>query len=59
MLSGKMALPDRDTRQQEIAAHRERQRKTYLDSPRYTLEVDYALYSKQMKNDITTGTAGT
>lgn len=59
LLSGKMALPDSETRLREIAEHRDRQRKTYLDSPRYTLEVDFALYSKQMKTDITTGKAGT
>lgn len=57
-LSGQMTLPDDDGQRQEIAKHRARQRRTYLDSARYTLEVDYALYSKQMKRDIQAGKAG-
>lgn len=57
-LSGRMALPAPEARHREIAAHRDRQRRTYLDSARYALEVDYAGYSKQMRADMQAGTAG-
>lgn len=59
LLSGKMALPDIPSRRQEISEHRDRQRRTYLESARYALEVDYALYTKQMKTDMESGRAGT
>jgi len=59
MLSGDLRLPDESGREREIEAHRERQRKTYLDSARYVLEVDYKLYTRQMKGDLESGRAGT
>jgi hypothetical protein len=59
MLSGDLRLPDESGREREIEAHRERQRKTYLDSARYILEVDYKLYTRQMKGDLESGRAGT
>ncbi len=52
VLSGQTKLPGPDEMRREIAAHRERQRQTYLDSARYVLEVDYGLYTKQMKADM-------
>jgi len=55
LLSGRIALPDRAAMQAEIAEHRERQRRTYLGSDRYVLEVDYGLYTKQMKRDMAAG----
>lgn len=57
-LSGAMRLPDRAGMSSEIEAHRERQRKTYLDSARYALEVDFALYARQMRDDMSRGSAG-
>jgi len=59
LASGAMRLPDRSGMQDEIRAHRDYQRRTYLDAPRYALEVDYKLYTKQMKSDIAQGQAGT
>lgn len=55
LLAGEVALPDEKGIQSEIADHRERQRRTYLGSARYVLEVDYSLYTKQMKGDMAQG----
>lgn len=52
VLSGRIALPEGPAMEQEIAAHAERQRKTYLGSERYLLEVDFKHYSTQLKGDI-------
>lgn len=52
VLSGDIDLPDIDTQRIEIAAHRKRQRETYLDSDRYALEVDARIYSRQLKADM-------
>lgn len=57
-LSGAMRLPERADMRREIEAHRERQRRTYLDSARYALEVDFALYARQLRSDIGRATAG-
>jgi dimethylaniline monooxygenase (N-oxide forming) len=58
VLSGHISLPDKATQQREIVLHRKRQRETYLDSERYTLEVDFRLYSRQLKTDMKSGKAG-
>jgi hypothetical protein len=34
-----------------LHCHRRRQRDTYLDSDRYQLEVDFRIYSRQLKAD--------
>ncbi|MCR8825788.1 flavin-containing monooxygenase [Pseudosulfitobacter koreensis] len=52
LLAGEVALPDRQGMLQEIAEHREKQRRTYLGTARYVLEVDYSHYTKQMKGDM-------
>ncbi|MCC5978037.1 MAG: NAD(P)-binding domain-containing protein [Salinarimonas sp.] len=57
-LSEKMALPDAQARAREVEAHRARQRKTWLDSPRYLLEVDFRHYAGQMRADMERGVAG-
>lgn len=57
-LKGDMKLPDTATQRREIDAHRARQRRTYLDTARYQLEVDYGLYTKQMKADMAARAAG-
>jgi len=58
VLAGAVSLPDRAAMRREVEAHRERQRRTYLDSPRYVLEVDYRTYSRQMNTDLQRGAAG-
>ncbi|WP_417674313.1 flavin-containing monooxygenase [Roseibium sp.] len=58
LLSGQMSLPGPEDRKREVEAHRADQRKTYLDSDRYVLEVDYRTYAGQMKRDLQSGRAG-
>jgi dimethylaniline monooxygenase (N-oxide forming) len=58
LLSGKMRLPDGAIRRREVETHIEHQRKSYVDSARYVLEVDYRHYSKQMHSDLRRGQAG-
>jgi dimethylaniline monooxygenase (N-oxide forming) len=57
VLSGDVDLPDIDTQRIEIADHRKRQRETYLDSERYAIEVDFRIYSRQLKADMRSSTA--
>jgi len=57
-LAGKMSLPDQEQRVKEIEFHQETQRKTYLNSERYVLEVDYKTYSRQLRQDMQSETAG-
>ena len=47
-----MAMPDRPERAREIETHISVQRRTWLDTPRYALEVDYATIMRQMADDI-------
>ena len=58
LASGKVSLPDAEGMQAEITAHKAYQRKTYLDAPRYVLEVDYKTYTAQMTADMAAGVAG-
>lgn len=58
VLSGALGLPDKAAMEREIDAHIDRQKRTYLDSDRYLLEVDYKLYAGQMRGDLAAGTAG-
>ncbi len=57
-LSGQMALPDTDAQREEVRAHRDEQAKTYLDSARYVLEVDFRTYVGQMRKDMTSAQSG-
>ncbi|ASM74921.1 MULTISPECIES: flavin-containing monooxygenase [Roseobacteraceae] len=57
-LSGAMRMPDRAARTEEIERHQQVQRKTYLDSKRYVLEVDFKTFSGQMRRDMAAGKAG-
>ena len=59
VLAGAVRLPDAAAMQTEIERHHERQRRTYLDSDRYALEVDFKTYAKQMREDMQAGRAGT
>ncbi len=58
LLSGKMSLPDSRGMEAEVEAHLKEQKKTFLDSVRYVLEVDYRTCSTQMKQDLRNGAAG-
>ncbi|GHF55620.1 flavin-containing monooxygenase [Seohaeicola zhoushanensis] len=51
LLSGAFSLPDRKEMEREIAEHLDHKRRTYLASDRYALEVDFRLYSSQMRSD--------
>jgi dimethylaniline monooxygenase (N-oxide forming) len=58
VLAGDVALPPPAEMQREIAAHQIRQRKTYLDSARYALEVDFKSYVRSLAKDFQKGLAG-
>jgi dimethylaniline monooxygenase (N-oxide forming) len=58
VLSGDVAVPSAREQLQEISLHRRRQRETYLDSDRYRLEVDFRIYSRQLKADMRKAKAG-
>lgn len=51
LLSGTFPLPSKEGMEDEIADHLARQKRTFLDSDRYVLEVDFRRYAKQMKSD--------
>jgi dimethylaniline monooxygenase (N-oxide forming) len=57
-LAGALAMPDVAAMDREIDAHLDRQRRTFLDSDRYVLEVDYKLYAGQLRGDLAAGRAG-
>lgn len=57
VLSGKVRLPESGTRHREVEAHLERQRRIYVNSARYVLEVDFRHYAGQMRRDMRTGIA--
>lgn len=57
VLAGETALPDLRTMQEEIARHHRHQAKRYLGSARYTLEVDFRDYAKQLRGDMARGRA--
>lgn len=56
-LSGAMRLPDRATMEAEIAAHHRGVARRYVNSARYTLEVDFRTYAKQLARDMRRGAA--
>ncbi len=58
LLSGALRLPDKATQVEEIERHRDYQRRTYLDSDRYALEVDFKAYAGQLRSDMQSGRAG-
>ncbi len=55
VIGGKIALPDRVGMMAEIDAHRARVARQYLDSARYTLEVDARSYTAAMNADLRDG----
>ena len=52
VLSGQTQLPDTRTMHAEIARHHRHQADRYVGSARYTLEVDFRDYAKQLRGDI-------
>lgn len=58
VLAGDVILPDQKTMETEIARHRRAIERRYVNSARYTLEVDYKEYSKQLRLDMKRGRAG-
>lgn len=58
LLSGAMAPAGPEDQRREIARHHAVQRRTWLDSPRYALEVDYKTYARQLRRDMARGQAG-
>ena len=51
VLAGAVALPDRAAMDDEIARHRATLARTYVDSARYTLEVDYREHARALERD--------
>lgn len=56
VLAGRVALPDRATMEAEIDAH-QRSQQRYVDSPRYTLEVDFREHVAALRRDLQRGRA--
>ena len=52
VLSGAITLPERAAMQAEIDAHQRALREQYVNSARYTLEVDYREHAGQLKRDM-------
>ncbi|MCV0396739.1 MAG: NAD(P)-binding domain-containing protein [Rhizobiaceae bacterium] len=59
LLSGRLVLPSPDEQHREIEKHRAYQRRTFLDSERYGLEVDFKTYAGQLGADMKSGRGGT
>lgn len=58
VLSGQIVLPPRNAMQAEVNEHWRGVKRRYVDSARYTLEVDYRDYAAQMRSDMESGRAG-
>lgn len=54
VLAGQVSLPDRAEMEAEIETHRRRQQR-YVDSPRYTLEVDFREHAADLQRDLRRG----
>ena len=52
VLAGEVALPDTAAMEQEIDAHLRALQVRYVDSPRYTLEVDFREHAGQLRRDM-------
>ncbi|MGE0715676.1 MAG: flavin-containing monooxygenase [Alphaproteobacteria bacterium] len=57
-LSGALRLPAAHVMEKEIADHGRRLARRYVGSARYTLEVDFREYARQLRGDLRQGTAG-
>lgn len=58
VLAGAVKLPGRDTMEAEIARHQQALARRYVNSARYTLEVDFKEYAAQLRGDLRRGRAG-
>lgn len=58
VLAGHIALPDRDTMMREVERHRARVAARYVHAARYTLEVDFRDYVRDLSRDIQRQPAG-
>jgi dimethylaniline monooxygenase (N-oxide forming) len=58
VLAGRIALPDHGTMEAEIAAHHAGVKRRYVNSARYTLEVDFRDYAGALRADMASGRAG-
>jgi glycine/D-amino acid oxidase-like deaminating enzyme len=58
VLAGEVKLPGRATMEAEIARHQRALSRRYVNSARYTLEVDFKEYAAQLRGDMKRGTAG-
>ena len=52
VLAGRIALPDRDTMMREVERHRARVAAHYVNAARYTLEVDFRDYVRDLTRDL-------
>ena len=55
VLAGEIGLPDAAAMQDEIRAHNAALARRYVASARYTLEVDFGEYARQLRRDMATG----
>jgi hypothetical protein len=53
-----MKLPPADDMAREVARHHERKQRTWLNSARYTLEVDARSYTTALRKDMARARAG-
>jgi dimethylaniline monooxygenase (N-oxide forming) len=58
VLAGDVKLPDRATMEAEVARHQQALSRRYVNSARYTLEVDFKDYAAQLRGDMKRGAAG-
>lgn len=57
VLAGETTLPSRAVMQQEIQAHNAQVARQFVGSARYTLEVDFRTYARQLNGDVQAGAA--
>lgn len=58
VLAGDVKLPGRAAMEAEIARHQQALSRRYVNSARYTLEVDFKEYAAQLRGDLKRGRAG-
>jgi cation diffusion facilitator CzcD-associated flavoprotein CzcO len=58
VLSGEVTLPARDTMEREIDRHHSELTRRFVGSPRYTLEVDFRSYARELAQDCRERRAG-
>lgn len=59
VVAGDISLPSPAEMEREVEAHQRLIRRSYVDSARYTLEVDFRTYARQLRDDMKRGKAGT